>query len=95
MDSLLRKEITSQVSQVVADAMEVYGERWVSGDTLQQHCEIFTRSWLKAYGKCLPRTQAAVQLEDGSVTRTKWIYPLHKIQKMINDGQIKHLSVNS
>jgi hypothetical protein len=95
MDSLLRKEITSQVSQVVADTMEVYGERWVSGDTLQQHCEIFTRSWLKAYGKCLPRTQAAVQLEDGSVKRTKWIYPLHKIQKMINDGQIKYLSVNS
>lgn len=95
MDSLLRKEITSQVSQVVADAMEVYGERWVSGDTLQQHCEIFTRSWLKAYGKCLPRTQAAVQLEDGSVKRTKWIYPLHKIIKMVENGQIKQLSVNS
>ena len=95
MDKQLRNEITSQVSQVVADAMEVYGERWVSGDTLQQHCEIFTKAWLKAYGSSLPRTQAAVTLKDGSVKHTKWIYPLHRIVKMIENGQIKHLSVDS
>lgn len=94
MDKLLRNEITSQVSQVVADAMEVYGERWVCDETLQQHCEIFTKTWLKAYGSSLPRTQAAVKLADGSVKYTKkWIYPLHRIMKMIENGQIKQLSV--
>lgn len=94
MDSLLRKEITSQVSKVVADAMEVYEERWVFGETLQQHCEIFTSAWLKSYGSSLPRTQGAVKLADGSIKCTKrWIYPLHRIMKMISDGQIKQLSV--
>ena len=92
MDRQLRNEIVSNVRKIVADAMEMYKERWVSGETLQQHCEIFTRSWLKAYGSSLPRTQAAVQVKDGSVKRTKWIYPLHRIIRMVENGEIKQLS---
>ena len=92
MDKQLRKEICSEVRASVEQAMETYQERWVTGDTLQQHIEVFTKAWLKAYGKSLPRTQAAVTLSDGSTKRTMWVYPLHRIQRMIENGQIKQLS---
>lgn len=92
MDRLLRKEICQEVKNSLQVAMETYQERWVTADTLQKHIEIFTKPWLKAYGKYLPRTHATVTLPDGTIKRTKWIYPLHRLTRMVETGDIKKLS---
>lgn len=91
MDRQLRADICNEVKASIAESMEVYKERWVSAETLRQHCEIFTKAWMKHYGKYLPRTQAIVTLQNGEQKATKWVYPLHKILAMLENGKIKQL----
>ena len=90
MDRLLRAEIVAEVKRGMADALEVANERWLSGDELCQQFAMFTPSWLKTYGKFLPRQRAEVN-EDGKTTTSRWAYPQHKIARMIAENSIKNL----
>jgi len=67
-------------------------EKWVTGDELAKTFGCFSKSWLKNYGRCLPRTQAIVNTPDGEV-KSRWIYPINKIEQMIHDGKIQNLTL--
>ena len=93
MDATLRAQIVKTVQKSVAEALEGANERWVSGEELTTYFAFFTKSWLRLYGQALPRTRAIVTA-DGREHSTGWCYPLHKIQRMVRDGEIKGLRTN-
>ena len=94
MDKLLRTEIVNEVKRSMAEVSEMYNEIWLTGDKLGERFQLFNPGWMKAYAQTLPRTQAIVKVikEDGTEThRSSWVYPMHKIARMIADGSIKNL----
>lgn len=98
MDRELRKEIAAEVREVTErvqrEQWETYNEKWVRGKELCKVIGCFGAGWLKAYGSSLPRTQAVVVDENNvEVTATGWVYPLHRIQRMMMNGEIKGLRV--
>ena len=88
MDRLLREEL----KKVFRECMTGLNERYVKAETLCQHVEVLTPDWLKRHGSCFNRTKMVwkdkngVRHEDGP-----WLYPLHEIIFMVQDGRIKDL----
>ena len=93
MDKLLREEIAGEVKRILTDILEGSKEQWVSGDELGQHISCFSPNWLKMYGRSLPRTRAIVTCKDGSTHQSGFIYPLHKIKRMLANNQVKSLKI--
>lgn len=93
IDPALRRAIAFEVKDTLREINEVYQEQWLTGKSLGKQIELFTPSWLKTYGHTLPRTRAEVADPAGNIAKTSWVYPLHKIQRMVQDGQIKDLKV--
>jgi hypothetical protein len=91
MDRQLRAEIVNTVNRAVMEANEMYQERWLTDEMLCEHVGVFTKRWLKDNGQMLPRTRAEWS-DDKGEHRTAWLYPLHKIQRMIASGEIKRLT---
>ena len=94
MDKLLRVQIIEEVKRSMAEVSEMYNEQWLTGDKLCERFQLFNRGWLKTYGHLLPRTQAIVRTADNREHRSSWVYPAHKIARMIADGKIKQLQNN-
>ena len=94
MDKLLRAEIAGEVKRILIDILEGSKEQGVSGEELGKHISCLTKDWLKVYGRSLPRTRAIVTCKDGSTHQTGFIYPLHKIQRMINTNKVKSLKID-
>lgn len=90
MDRLLRAEIVSEVKRSMTEYLEIANERWLTAEELCAQFGMFTPSWLKQYGKFLPRQRAEVS-EDGKRAASRWAYPQHKIARMIADNSIKGL----
>ena len=90
MDRLLKNEIVRVVEKATTDANEKYLERWVTGKELSKHIGVFTESWLKHNGCMLPRTYA-MWVDDAGEHRSSFMYPLHKILRMVETGEIKQL----
>ena len=91
MDRLLRAEIVAEVKRSMTEALEVANERWLTGDDLCKQFGMFTPSWLKTYGKLLPRQRAEVTDENGTIMASRWAYPQHKIARMIASNEIKQI----
>ena len=90
MDRLLRAEIVAEVKRAMMESLEVAEEKWLTASELCDQFQMFTASWLKTYGKFLPRQRAEV-IENGKVTASRWAYPMHKIARMIDNNEIKNL----
>ena len=86
-------EMKSIVRRAMEESLEMYQEQWVTGDVLCQRFQMFSKDWLKRYGKLLPHTQAVVTGADGVKHKTSVCYALNKIQRMVQTGEIKRLSV--
>ena len=94
IDATLRRQIVNEVNNAITNALQGANEKWLNGEQLSQQFSIFTKSWLKSYGHTLPRTQAVVLAKDGE-HRTGWCYPLYKIQRMVQNGEIKQLRIKN
>lgn len=99
MDRELRKAIVAEVKEVTErvqrEHWETYNEKWVRGKELGRVIACFSAGWLKTYGDSLPRTQVVVlDRNNVEITSSQWLYPLHKIQRMMMNGEIKGLKVN-
>ncbi len=94
IDAALRRQIVNEVNNAITNALQGANEKWLNGEQLSQQFSIFTKSWLKSYGHTLPRTQAVVLAKDGE-HRTGWCYPLYKIQRMVQNGEIKQLKIKN
>ena len=88
MDRLLRKELREEFRR----AMEGLNERYVKAETLSQHVEVLTVDWLKRHGSCFNRTKVIYTDKEGvRHEEGPWLYPLHEIMGMVQDGRIKEL----
>lgn len=91
MDSKLRKMIADEVAMALKSVLATQEERWLSAEQLEKQFACLTPGWQRNYAKLLPRTQAVVVGADGKEHKSGWVYPLHKIQQMFLNGEIKNL----
>lgn len=89
LDVALRNEIVRTVKSAMAEVKEMYEEQWVTSKELGETISCFTPYWMKTYGRLLPRTTIEVLKNDGTAARTGYIYPLHKIQRLLAEGKIR------
>ena len=95
LDKATRVEVVAVIRQATIEAQEMYDEQWLSGDQLGKVMPFFTKDWLKRYGKLLPRERVSVTDERGGVHRSGWCYPRHKIMRMIMEGRMRSLRLDS
>lgn len=94
MDKQTKKELIFEIREAFAEIFEPANEKWVKQETLIENFQCFSKEWIKQYGSSLPRTRASVTDKNGETHRTSWVYPVHKINRMIADGSIKNLQIN-
>lgn len=92
IDKDTRAAILAEVREAVKLTLAM-NESYVSGKELGKKYQMFSVSWLKSYGHLLPRTRAVVTMPDGSSHVTGWCYPMNRIGKMIESGEIKRLAL--
>lgn len=89
MDRRLRDEIAQVfASESVRYHYEVMNEVWLTGNKLAEQIQFFSKDWLKRYGYLLPRERMVMIDENGVEHKSSWCYPLHRIQRMVHEGQI-------
>lgn len=94
IDKAFRMELVNEVRLSVMRAMETYDERWLTDEQLSEHIGIMTKRWLREHGDMLPRTRVNWTDGKGQQHTSSWMYPLHRIQAMIEDGRISRLKVS-
>lgn len=82
MDKLMRAQIVAEVRKATMEAMEVVNERYLTPDELCKQFG-FAPSWLKTHGRKVPR----VAVPDTN----RFVYPQHKIARMMCDGTFMEL----
>ena len=90
---MLRAEIMGEVRRAMQESLEMYREQWVTDKELMKHVQCLNKTWFKTYGHTLPREQVLVTASDHVPHRTTWCYPLHRIQRMLQSGELKALRV--
>jgi len=87
----IREATREAVRKAQMETSEIYGEQWVTGKELCKQIAMFSIDWLEKFGWKLPRERIEVTCDDGSTRVTRWGYPLHKIQRMIADGDLRSI----
>lgn len=94
MDRMLRAEIVATVRQTMQEVLEGADEVWLTSDQLLERFGMFSKDWLAHNGHLLPRERAEV-ITNGKPKGTRWAYPQHRIQRMIQERKLCNLSHNS
>ena len=81
----------AKVLAVIRKAMRTYCEKWVTADIVEQHVSTLTVRFLKDHGDMFNRTQVIWTDKNGVEHSQGWLYPLHEILEMVDDGRIKEL----
>lgn len=84
LDKATREAIAAVIEKKMTEKMEMYDEQWVSGKELCERISMFTPQWLKVYGSSLPRERMTFSV-DGKTKHSHWCYPLHRIQRWIQE----------
>ena len=100
IDRRLKEEILKEFAgQSVRYHYEVANEVWVNAAKLAEQVQFLSKDFLKRYGHFLPRERVTIVDEDGIEHKSGWCYPLHRILRMVHDGEInfhvKSLNENS
>jgi hypothetical protein len=88
---MLRAEIIATVRQATQEVLEGADEVWLRPKQLLEQFGMFSQEWLDNNGHLLPREYVSVVLPDGEEKCTRWAYPKHKINRMIQEGRLKGL----
>lgn len=88
IDRQLRAEIVAEVSKVAREAYETYNEKWLKASEVADYISVMTSRWLESHGDMLPRTPIEWDDQEGHHI-TSYMYPLHRLQAMMQDGRIK------
>ena len=92
-DKATREAIASAIDRGLQLRMEMYEEVWLSAEDLIQTFPMFSKDWLKRYGRSVPRERLEVYDErEGKVIASRWMYPRHRIQRWIQERGHKGLS---
>ncbi len=90
IDRRLKEEILKEFAgQSVRYHYEVMNEVWLTGAKLSEQLQFFSKDWLKRYGYLLPRERMVMVDEEGIEHKSGWCYPLHRIQRMVHERQIR------
>ena len=92
LDKETRNAIAAEIREALDAALRT-SDDYVSGKELGRKYQMFSASWLKSYGHLLPRTRAVVTGEDGRQHTSGWCYPVGRIGRMIESGEIKRLGM--
>jgi hypothetical protein len=94
IDRQLRAEIIAEVGKVTREAYETYNEKWLKASEVAEYISVMTSRWLESHGDMLPRT--AIEWDDKEGHHiTSYMYPLHRLQAMMQDGRIKELKAKA
>ena len=88
---MLRAEIIATVRETMREVLEGAEEVWLKPKQLLEQFGMLSQEWLDRNGELLPREYASVVLPDGDEKCTRWAYPMHKINRMIQEGKLKGL----
>jgi hypothetical protein len=88
---MLRAEIIATVRETMREMLEGADEVWLKPKQLLEQFGMLSQEWLDNNGHLLPREYASVVLPDGEEKCTRWAYPMHKINRMIQEGKLKGL----
>lgn len=88
LDTKTKMEILSAVRAAVRQTLEDAEEQWITGEELCRQFQCFTPGWLKRYGERLSRTQAVTIDKYGNEHTTGWVYPKHRIQRLIQENKL-------
>ena len=91
MDKQTKVEIKAVVREAIAEAMEIYEERWLTDVQIGEYIGVMTQRWLRDHGDMLPRSPIEWTDRKGVRHTSSYLDPLHRIQAMIADGRIKEL----
>ena len=91
MDRMLRAEIIATVRETMREMLEGADEVWLKPKQLLEQFGMLSQEWLDRNGELLPREYASVIWPDGKEVCTRYAYPKHKINRMIQEGKLKGL----
>ena len=91
MDKMLKAEIVATIKATMKEVLEGADEIWLTGEQLSERFGMFSPEWLHRYGDLLPRERAEVVMGKGKPKATRWAYPQHKIQRMIQERELVRL----
>lgn len=74
------------IEKAVNRVMAGQREEWVTGKELSEKMPIFSQDFLKRYGNVLPREKMEYYNETGNVCETRYMYPLHALNVMVQRG---------
>lgn len=98
MDKQLKQEIAREVAQinekVMREHFEMYNEVWLPTNKFLERFGMFTKDWLKEYGKYIPRQRMEVKdRESGTIRTSRYAYPQHLIERLIAEGKLQTLLI--
>lgn len=82
---LIEVKLFALIEKAVQKVMQAQNEQWVSAQELSERIPIFSANFLKRHGECLPREKMEY-MEDGKVVETRYMYPLHALNLMVQKG---------
>ena len=90
MDRILRAEIIATVRETMREVLEGADEIYLTPQQLAERISFLPLEWIRKNGELLPR-ECAIVIVNGKPKKTNDGYPLHKIQRMIQEGKLKGL----
>lgn len=91
MDKAELAQLKGFIKATIRETLEGAEERWVEKKELMKQFQMLNANWMKYYADRLPRQRVEYIDKNGKQATTHWAYPVHKIQRMIEDGTIKDL----
>ena len=96
MTTMVRKVLKALVPDIVKEsvkeALAVGEERdsevYLNSKELCAKFGMFSPDWIKRNGWRLPRRRIEFVGDDGKAAHTQWGYPLHEIQRIVENGMI-------
>ena len=89
---VLKALVPDIVKESVKEALAVGEERdsevYLNSKDLCAKFGMFSPDWIKRNGWRLPRRRIEFVGDDGKPAHTQWGYPLHEIQRIVENGMI-------
>ena len=87
-------EVKAVVRRAIEEEREMYNEVWLPANKFLERFGMFTKDWLKEYGKYIPRQRMEVKdRESGTIRTSRYAYPQHLIERLIAEGKLQTLLI--
>lgn len=89
MDLDFKNELKKEIIRMLNAPADT--EIYANSKQLKDHIDFMTPKWLHRFGYLLPCTRAEVEMPDGRMKTSGWVYPVRKLMEKCGDGTIKEL----